>query len=891
MRNPLIKRLPRELKGDFRKYLVLFLLLTLTIGFVSGMFVANDSMLMAAADALVENNVEDGHFDLDEKPTDKLIEAIEDEGVSLYEQFYKELEEDVDGDGNPEADIRVFIVRQQVNTACLMYGKMPEKNNEIAIDRMHADNRGIKVGDEITIGDTKMTVSGLVASSDYSTLFQDNSDVMFDALTFNIGFVTRDAYDQLDAKEIYQYAYKYDLAPADDEEEKEKADDLMTKIAVLAATGTLFTDEDEAKEFADEAEVIEDKADILEQAADIKEVVDEKTAEIENLKNELESAKSLEQMQSIQVQLQEKATELQEYVDDESNADILDKAQDILDEDIDFDYWSDVADTLEENENKLTDFVPAYLNSAINFTVDDMSHDKVMGKYLLYILVVVLAFIFAITSSSIIISEAAVIGTLRASGYTRAELVRHYVSMPIIVTLAAAIFGNILGYSVFKEVVVMMYYNSYSLPTYTTIWNADAFIQTTLGPVIIMIIVNFIIVSSKLRLDPLRFLRRDLSISKRKKAMRLPRWSFLNRFRLRILFQNLSSYCVLFLGIIFVMMLLAFAIGFPDTLKNYQNKAADMMLCNYQYILKSTQDEDDNEITTSEASAEKFSMTTLETIDGVRVGEEVSVYGYIEGSNYIDISDDLTSNQVYISKAYADKFNIMTPGDGVKGSFSDDVCKITLKEQYSSKTYEFDVVGIYDYEGGIALFMPNDNFNDLFDNEEDDFTGFMSSEEITDIDDEYIYTLITKDDILKMVNQLDHSMGGFMDYFAYACILAAALIIYLLTKLIIEKNATSISMVKVLGYTNNEISSLYVRLTTYMVIIFSCGAAFIGTYIISLVWKAFMNSYPGWYEFYIAKMDIVKMIVMMIIAYLIVSLFDMRRIKRIPLSEALKNVE
>ena len=125
MRNPLIKRLPRELKGDFRKYLVLFLLLTLTIGFVSGMFVANDSMLIAAADALVENNVEDGHFDLDEKPTDKLKEAIEDEGVSLYEQFYKELEEDVDGDGNPEADIRVFIVRQQVNTACLMYGKMP----------------------------------------------------------------------------------------------------------------------------------------------------------------------------------------------------------------------------------------------------------------------------------------------------------------------------------------------------------------------------------------------------------------------------------------------------------------------------------------------------------------------------------------------------------------------------------------------------------------------------------------------------------------------------------------------------------------------------------------------------------------------------------------------
>ena len=44
MKNPLNKRLPREFRKDFGKYLVIFLLLVITIGFVSGFLVADGSM-------------------------------------------------------------------------------------------------------------------------------------------------------------------------------------------------------------------------------------------------------------------------------------------------------------------------------------------------------------------------------------------------------------------------------------------------------------------------------------------------------------------------------------------------------------------------------------------------------------------------------------------------------------------------------------------------------------------------------------------------------------------------------------------------------------------------------------------------------------------------------
>ena len=55
----------------------------------------------------------------------------------------------------------------------------------------------------------------------------------------------------------------------------------------------------------------------------------------------------------------------------------------------------------------------------------------------------------------------------------------------LIVTLLSALIGNILGYTVLKDVCAAMYYNSYSLPTYVTIWNADAFLLTTVIPILI----------------------------------------------------------------------------------------------------------------------------------------------------------------------------------------------------------------------------------------------------------------------------------------------------------------------------------------------------------------------------------------------------------------------
>ena len=59
MKNPLRKRLLRELRQEMGKYFVVFILMVATIGFVSGFLVADGSMLTAYDNSFEKYNIED----------------------------------------------------------------------------------------------------------------------------------------------------------------------------------------------------------------------------------------------------------------------------------------------------------------------------------------------------------------------------------------------------------------------------------------------------------------------------------------------------------------------------------------------------------------------------------------------------------------------------------------------------------------------------------------------------------------------------------------------------------------------------------------------------------------------------------------------------------------
>ncbi|MBQ4283721.1 MAG: ABC transporter permease [Lachnospira sp.] len=750
MKNPLLKRLPRELKTDFTKYLVLFVFIAGVIAIVSGMLVASGSMTVAYDESFEKYNIEHGNFELMFEAEDSLIAKLEKENVTIYENFYKERATD-----DFDSTLRIFKNREEINKVCIMEGELPNSADEIAIDRLYATNNKVKVGDMLKLAGEEYSVVGLVALTDYSALYSSTSDMMFDAVRFGVGVMTEKGFDNLgNASYHYNYSWKYDNAPNDDEEAKEMSEDFL-EVLVENAT--------------------------------------------------------------------------------------------------------------------VTNYIPQYINQAIRFTGEDIGRDHNMMAIFLYIVVVIIAFIFAITTSNTIAREANVIGTLRASGYTKSELLVHYITMPVIVTLVSALVGNVIGYTWMKDAAADIYYASYCLTTYETIWNAEAFIQTTVIPVILMMAINVLILINKLQLSPLKFLRRDLSKKKKKKNVKLStKLGIMKRYRLRIIFQNVPNYVMIVIGIFLANIIFMFGIAFEPLLDYAQKEILANTICDYQYILKAPLD-------TETTGVEKYCAGSLKTIEGKLASENVTIFGIDIGSEYIDLK--LKKDEIYISEAFASKF-------GIKVGES-----ITLKSPYEDDTYTWKVSGTYYYPAGIAVFMTRDYYNEVFDMEKDYFNGYFSDKEIKDIDELYIASKITPEDMTKTSRQLKLSIGSILDIFAVFGVCMFMLIIYLLSKIVIEKNSQSISMAKILGYTNGEVSSLYVITTSIVVIASLILTLPLVNVLMEQVCVYMFATYSGWLPYHVDFNIFVKIVLTGIISYAIIAIAQFGKVKRIPMEEALKNVE
>ncbi|MDO4862947.1 MAG: ABC transporter permease, partial [Ruminococcus sp.] len=574
MRDPLNRRVFREIKGEAGKYTVIFIFMVALIGVASGYFISDESLKVAYDESFEVYNIEDGYLEFAVEPDDAMIEACEEEDLTLYKNYYK------DEPCDNGSTVRLFKIREEVNKVCLLEGSLPESEDEIGLDRLHMKSNDLEIGDTVVLDGHGYKITGTIALPDYSALYQSVTDFMFDTEKFGVSVVTPEGFDKVNDDNLhYSYSWKYDDPPEETfgKEAKDRGDDLMKALAAKVP---------------------------------------------------------------------------------------------------------------------LANFVPTCRNSAIKFAGNDLGHDRIMMVVMLDMLIVIISFVFAVTTSNTITKEANVIGTLRASGYTRLEMIRHYLAAPVIVLLIACVIGNILGYTVFKEFMADMYLGSYSLVSYKTLWNANAFIDTTVIPMVILIAINVIMLASKLSLSPLKFIRRDLKRRRRKKAFKLnTKIPIMTRYRLRVLFQNAAGYLTIFVGIFFASTIMVFSQLFSPLLEKFSEDSINSMIAQHTYILKApapTEDED----------AEKFAAGGLKIVRG-DFSEDVSIYGISPDSSYFH--SDIEDGKVEISSAYADKYRLKA-GDS-----------ITLSDEYGGEEYTFDISGIYDYPSTLVVFMDIDFFNETFD--------------------------------------------------------------------------------------------------------------------------------------------------------------------------------
>ena len=275
------------------------------------------------------------------------------------------------------------------------------------------------------------------------------------------------------------------------------------------------------------------------------------------------------------------------------------------------------------------------------------------------------------------------------------------------------------------------------------------------------------------------------------------------------------------------------------------------------------------------AQSEKYAVGSVE-IERLFGGkfEDVTVYGIQPNSRYwtdIPVADGhVVAAQGLVEKTKAEVG-----------------ATVDARNRRKGETYSLEVAESASNAADTALYMTLDDFNRLFDNDADYFNAYASAEEL-DLDTRYTAQHIEPVDMLKISDQLETSMGKVMYMMMAMAVPIYLILVYLLTKTVIDRSARSISYMKVFGYHNREVDGLYIRPITYWVL-FSLVASLplILGLLIGLLKVVFMD-YAGNFPIIIPPERFVLLVLIGMVVYAFVAFLHVRRIKEVPLELAMK---
>ena len=521
-------------------------------------------------------------------------------------------------------------------------------------------------------------------------------------------------------------------------------------------------------------------------------------------------------------------------------------------------------------------------NQSITFLEMDIGTDGPIMNVFVYILVAMIAFIFAILTNNTIERESVIIGTLRSMGYRKWEIIVHYLQPTIIVAFIGCVVGNILGYTVMIKPFLNIYYTTYSIGPLKVEFDVPMFILTTVLPVVIMVVINCWMLAKKLSLSPLKFLRRELKKNRNGKNVKLPNVSFINRFRLRVIIRNKGSFFMLFFGIFFASFMLMFGIGLEPLMNHYTEDIDNSLPYDYQYLIKAPVQTDKGEKVLMYEMDDWFNLGKKDigiTIYGIESDSRFFKEAYISPKGNVSAKNaEHFEPEVAVSSAYANKMNLKE-GD-----------ILNLTDKNTDKEYSFEVGKIYPYEAAMAIFTDKSELTGLLDMDIDAYNCILSNEKI-DIDESLINKVIVRDDLLGAANQMISSFATVINFVKIFSIIVYMVVLYIITKVVIEKNAVSISYMKVFGYKPKEIRKLYLTTAAVVAIVSLIVCIPLEIQIFKGVLIFLSSMIEGYISFYLPIWVYIEIVAVGIIAYFCINRLHVYSVNKIPMTDALKNRE
>ena len=540
---------------------------------------------------------------------------------------------------------------------------------------------------------------------------------------------------------------------------------------------------------------------------------------------------------------------------------LQDEANDMIDEYFTFDI------------DNLTQFLVASDNPRIDAAAGDVVINKYAGIVSGIILMIMFTYVISVFVVHNIEKESSVIGALYALGVTRGQLLFHYLLNPMMISFFGGAVGCVLGFSQYGTGWQMQDSIVYfSLPPMDIVTPAYLLVYSLVMPPVTAALVNCLMISKKLKRTALSLLRNEQTAGRAGKIrdVNLGNMKFLHRFQIRQLLREMRSAVAVVIGMFICLLVLLLSADCYVLCENFRVACLDETTYAYMYTYKYPTEE------VPEGGTPAYAESLKKEAYGYNL--DVTVLGIDDDNPYFPVETSNKKNEVVISSAAAQKFGLKV-GD-----------KLVLSDEVNERDYAFTVKDIVHFASGVYVFLDRDAMQELFD-QEDDYYNVVFADHALDIDNGRLYSTVSRENVEESSKIFSDMMGPMVSMLAAISALIFMIVMYLMMKVMIDRSAFSISLMKVFGYRKREIRKLYLDGNFYVIALGALicipaakwGMDLIYPYCISNVAIGMELQYPP---------QLYGMIYGgILLCYLVINFLLVRRLHKLVPAEVLKNRE
>ena len=539
-----------------------------------------------------------------------------------------------------------------------------------------------------------------------------------------------------------------------------------------------------------------------------------------------------------------------------------------------------VAELKKETDSFLKDYDTDLANITSFVTSDDnprtggAADDQQINVQAGYFFGVLLMFLFTYVISVFVVhgieKESSVIGALYALGVKRRDLMMHYLTLPVIVTTVAGIIGFLIGISnVGIPVQMADAYAYYSIPAMDVKIPLILIVYGIVMPPLVAIVVNYFVIRKKLSQTALSLIKNEVKQPKGSNV-NLGDMGFVGRFRVRQMLREMRTGLTVVIGMFIALICLMLSLNTATFCSKVKKQNVEDTHYEYMYTYKYPTENP------PEGGEAAYAKTLKKEVYGYNW--DVTVLGLSKNTKYFDVDLKDGKNRVTISSSFAEKY-----GDGVGD-------EIVLHDEENDIDYGFTVDSVTQYTPAFYVFMTIDDARELFGAGSDEYNVVFSDKDL-EVDPARLYATTTKADIESAAGIFADQMRSMVIMIVIISTLIFVVVMYLMMKVMIDRSAFSISLIKVFGFRTKEIRKLYLDGNFFIIAIGAAICLPLAKLIMSAVYPSLVSNVNCGVKLTFAPWLWAVLYGGILVLYFIINRVLVGRLNKIVPAEVLKNRE